>query len=416
MKECQQYFKSRSVYGKLFTKMREKYASLGHFGGRMVLTGLTQEEKMQLGGFLQKDYAGNQTVSLSMAMLQKALESSRFAGSTWEEIIENYFGEPLIVKKEVEQNKIQKRQQYFEKILQNDTGERGRAWFAQMLEDRTPGYQILIQQYNQDPDALKKMLRELFWAVEQLPVFEQKIRRLPVFAANITGNPHFFDDGTTAGRLLLYFIQYYFDAEEIGGSWAEKRSSLLYRAGVLNDDLSNYVLTYGLQGKKRDGLEHRGLNGYYDMKEPVQITLFTLQGLENIWGNEVIYVVENPAVFSVLIEKYPYITALCTNGQLRLSTLLLMDRLSERSVFYYAGDFDSEGLLIAQNLKERYGERLHLWNYEKKYYDKMKSQVVISSQRLKKLENVHLAELQEIKNILKKEKRAGYQENMDWEI
>lgn len=416
MEECQKYFKCRSVYRKLFVKMREKYASLGHLGGKIVLSGLTQEEKEQLGGFVQKDYVGKSMVSISMKTLQNALDGSRFSAYTWEEILETYFGEPLIVRKAAEQNKTQRKQEYFEQIEKNYAGRRGRQWLSQMRERKAFGYQILIQQYNQDSDALKEMLQYLLSAVEQLPVFEQKTRRLPVFAADMTGNPHFFDDGTTPGRLLLYFIQCYFDAEEIGDSWAEKRNSLLYRAGILNDDLSNYVLTYGLQGKKTAGTEHQGLKGYYNMKEPVQITLLTLQGLDQIWGNEKIYVVENPAVFSMLIEKYPEITAICTNGQLRLSVLLLMDRLSESSVFYYAGDFDPEGLLIAQNLKKRYGERLNLWNYRLEYYEKMKSEVVLSEERMKKLEKVQHEDLLEIKAALKAEKKAGYQENMDWKI
>lgn len=416
MKECQSYFKSRSVYKKLFVKMREKYASLGHFGGRILLSGLTREEKEQLGGFVQKDYMGKRNVSISMQTLQNALKGSRFSAFTWEEILEEYFGEPLLVKKAVEQNKKRKKQEYFEQIVQNYAGERGRQWFSWMWKEKSAGYQILVQQYNQDSESLQELLCHLFSAVEQLPVFSQKTSRLPVFAAQITGNPHYFDDGSTAGRLLLYFIQYYFDAEEVEGSWTEKRSGLFYRAGILKDDLSNYVLTYGLRGSRKEGIEHAGLKGYFLMKEPVFITLLTLQGLEQIWGNEIIYVVENPAVFSMLIEKYPEITVICTNGQLRLSALLLMDRLSEKSIFYYAGDFDPEGLLIAQNLKERYGERLVLWNYHPAYYEKMKSEVCLSSERLKKLERVHCEGLQEIRAALEEEKKAGYQENVNWEI
>ena len=79
-----------------------------------------------------------------------------------------------------------------------------------------------------------------------------------------------------------------------------------------------------------------------------------------------VYVVENPAVFSVLIRKYPERTVICGNGQLRLAVLVLMDKFSCDTVFWYAGDFDPEGLLIAQKLKLRYGERLNLWMYKKR--------------------------------------------------
>ena len=192
--------------------------------------------------------------------------------------------------------------------------------------------------------------------------------------------------------------------------------SLLYEAGILNDDLSNYVLTYGLHGIMQNGKLHEGIEGYYRLKEPLQLTLLTIQNLDKIWGNEIIYIVENPAVFSMLIESNKEISAICTNGQLRLSTMLLMDQLQEDSFFYYAGDFDPEGLLIAQNLKKRYKEKLYLWKYQKEYYDKAKSEVILSEQRLKKLQNICVDGLQEIKEVLLKEKRAGYQENMVWEV
>ena len=51
MQECLQYFRERPVYEKVFQKMRGKYESLGHIGGKVVLTGLSLQDKSQLGGF-----------------------------------------------------------------------------------------------------------------------------------------------------------------------------------------------------------------------------------------------------------------------------------------------------------------------------------------------------------------------------
>ena len=114
---------------------------------------------------------------------------------------------------------------------------------------------------------------------------------------------------------------------------------------------------------------------------------------------EKIYLFENPAVFSVFVKKYPDCAAICGNGQPRLATLLLLDFLKENHSFYYHGDFDPEGLLIAQRLKERYGERYL-------------SDVNLSEVRMKKLEKVYLPELLEVKMQMQKRKRAAYQEAM----
>ena len=54
LNECLDYFRQRSVYEKLFQKFKEKYASLGHMGGKAVLSGLTLAEKAGLKRILTK--------------------------------------------------------------------------------------------------------------------------------------------------------------------------------------------------------------------------------------------------------------------------------------------------------------------------------------------------------------------------
>lgn len=85
-KECRAYFLERSVYKKLFAKIQEKYAGIGHFGGTFLLDDLTKEEKEQLGGFLQKDFSGQKNVRVTAKQMEKALQSSRFCNFTWKEI------------------------------------------------------------------------------------------------------------------------------------------------------------------------------------------------------------------------------------------------------------------------------------------------------------------------------------------
>lgn len=117
-------------------------------------------------------------------------------------------------------------------------------------------------------------------------------------------------------------------------------------------------------------------------------------------------------MFSVLTSRNPACAAVCVSGQPRLATLLLLDFLKENHRFWYAGDFDPEGLLIAQRLKERYGEALDFWKYEVQWYEQYLSSVRLSESRIKKLEHVYMQELQGIKEGIQKRKRAAYQEAM----
>ena len=89
-----------------------------------------------------------------------------------------------------------------------------------------------------------------------------------------------------------------------------------------------------------------------------------------------------------------------------------MDLFPQTDTFYYAGDFDPDGLQIAQRLKLRYGERLRLWNYKREYYEQAVSDLTIDSVGLKKLEKIVLPELEDIKQCLLQFRKAAYQERM----
>ena len=78
----------------------------------------------------------------------------------------------------------------------------------------------------------------------------------------------------------------------------------------------------------------------------------------------------------------------------------------------YSGDHDPEGLLIAQKLRLRYKERLTLWNYSRNFYEQNLSDVTLNERRLKQLDQIFIEELQEIKEDMKYQKKAAYQESM----
>ena len=416
LEECMLYFKARPVYKKLFLKMRDKYAGPGHFGGTAMLTSLSREEKSQLGGFFQRDYTSNKTITISADLMKKCLESSKFAGLTWELILETYFGEPLQVKKEIELAESKRREDYFAEILESISDESGREWLRSILEEKKEGYLLITQLYKESPEELRSILTYVTTGIAKLKVFQDKKQKelLAVFSANVTGNPHYFDEGKTGEKLLFNYLgERNFDLKQEGLSRAEYKNRIYYEAGILKDEVSNDALAYGIHGWKPDGGLHEGIEGFLENREPVKLTLQTIGRLEKVCGqSSQVYVVENPAVFSVLIREYPQRTVICGNGQLRLAVLILMDKFSCDTVFWYAGDFDPEGLLIAQKLKIRYGERLKLWKYEADLYETYLSEVELSDRRMKKLEQVSVQELQEIREAMYKKRRSAYQESM----
>ena len=422
LKACTGYFSSRSVYRKLFAGFRKKYESLGRFGGSVTLMDVTAEEREQLGGFLQRDYAAKERITVSAGLMEKALASSRFAGLSWEEILEAYFGETLTVKKELIREAKEEQNRFFEEVLAHCPQGAGREWLGSVLREQSGGWQLITRLYAESPGKLMEILRNVTDAIDQLPAFDSEsggtAELLAVFAAKVTGNPHSFDEGTAQEKLLMIFLESHFGEKDTDMlSPSEYRTKLLGRAGILRDELSNDVLVYGIRAWKRNGMLHEGIEGFLKNREPVKLSLRTIMDLSDVRGQGTdqknpVYVMENPAVFAVFTESHPKCAAICGGGQIRLAVMMLMDALRYSSVFYYSGDYDPEGLQIAQRLKQRYGDGLRLWNYSEKLYEKYLSPVVLTDARLKKLENIYLKELESVKDAMLRRKRAAYQEAM----
>lgn len=416
---CISYFKERPVFDRVFRGFREKYAGLGHMGGNVVLSNVTLKEKQELGGFFGKDFTKNKTISISAKAVEKVLATSRFSGISLEQILEAYFEESLVTKREKAREEEQRREEYLSSlflVLQKQKEDHpAKEWFFALTEKRTEGWQLFITNYNEDGEALIETLTQVFAAILKLPYiqkdFDTKIH-LAVFAAKATGNPHFFDRDTLAEKFLTYFLQYDLGKIEDTSVWeSEQKNLLYYKAGIVFDDLSNDVLLYGILAKKKDGGTHEGLAGFQREQEPLRLTLSSIAKLSEAWGEGPIYVMENPAYFSEFIHANPEKAAICGNGQIRLANLMLMDLLAKNNIFFYAGDFDPEGLLIAQRLKKRYGEKLQLWNYDKERYIKYRSDVTIPEKSLKQLEHITLPELMEVVSCMRMQKKASYQES-----
>lgn len=419
LEECLAYFRERPVYEKIFVKIREKTVGLGHLGGSVIFASLSQQEKEQLEGFFQKSFRSRKTVTISALLMQKALDHSRFSSLRWEDILEAYFEEPLVGKQELARRRSEEQDLFFRQFLgKGEAGgpSPGQVWLQRALKEDGPGGRVLQKQYREDREQLRRSLEMVLRACEQLPAFFHTFETLPVFAAHMTGNPHAFDEDQVSGRLLEAFLtDYYGCGREPGYSEAEWKSRILYHAGILRDELSNNTMVYGIRGARRDGTSHEGLCGFCRMQEPLVCTLRTLGGLKEAWGNKNIYVVENPAVFSELMHRSPQASLVCTNGQPRLASLVLLDLLKEHSTLWYAGDFDPEGLLMAQNLKLRYGEKLQFWDYRVDYYRKAMSEVELGEKRLRMLNRIGDPELTAIAAEMRRSRRAAYQEAMlEW--
>lgn len=416
--EAVEYFKKKPVYEKLFNEFKKKYESHGKIGGIAVLTGLSTGDKEDISSFLMKDFTSEEEVRVSAKLFEKALLKSRFSSLTTLDIITRYFGIKLRTNKEKSEEDVGKRAEYLAELTGYTDKAYIKEWLTGVFCTGADGAVVIARSYNADKNELKIILQKLIKAIPMLPYFQggKKKELLAVFAAQAAGNPHFFDDNTLAGNLLTAFLRDYFRfGYEDDLSEAENRSKVLFKAGLIKDTLSNDVIAYGIRGRCVDGSLHQGMEGFLHQKEPVKLSLLTLANLEETFTNSIdrrVYIVENPAVFSILTSRFPEKAFICSYGQIRRAVFMLLDLFDKNTVFSYAGDFDPEGLLIAERLKKRYGDRLIFWKYEPDIYLKYMSEEKLTNQRIKKLDGVRDATLLKIAELMREEGRAAYQESM----
>lgn len=183
----------------------------------------------------------------------------------------------------------------------------------------------------------------------------------------------------------------------------------------MKEDLYNWVLCYGIRGYVSLEKHHDGMEEYLRRGEAQVLTLQNLSILHSAdTAEKKVYVVENPSVFAWITEKKGKECAcICSGGQLRLSVLVLLDLLVKGGTdIYYSGDFDPEGLLIAQRLVYRYKSRLKLWCFQPDIYHRAMSSEVISAKRLRQLEKLTDERLVLLAGLLLEFKHPGYQENV----
>lgn len=452
-KECLQYFRQRPVFGRLLRGFREKYHSYGKFAGTVILKNLKQTERDDLEGFLLRNYHGKNSASVSAERFERALEESRFAGISGKDVLELYFQEPVQGKKEQRQQE----EQQWENLLSRVKSENAQAglsmqWISEMQMQGGAAEEFSVylkKRYRESGKGFaeaERLLRLGMRILDGLPAGkmaawaserrnrEKKIentaegkgiRYLAVFAAEITGNPHAFDDGTKDGKYLELLVKWYvrhLNPENESSSLAKgtefpayRKQRLYLRAGILRDDVSNYALAAGVRAEDRERKLHAGMEGFFEEGEPVQIPLSVIAEWKSAFCPENrMYIVENPSVYAVFCGKWNRRCGLmCMNGQPRFSSLLLLDLLAESGTeVWYAGDIDPEGLLIAQRLKRYYRGKFHLWHMAAEDYKICISGEELSQRRIRMLDRIDEPELRETAELVKQKGKAGYQENM----
>lgn len=460
---CLAYFRSMPVFERLLSQFCEKYRSYGCFCGSARLNIRSEDEREALEGFFARSYHNQKMATISAQAFRRALEHTRFVELSPEEILEAFAGAPLSGKRAEESRRkaciarcwkaaIGQQEAYADceasrqllhelravaekeepAISSEDVPSIGAidntAHTCTSEEAVTALYRQLMsgRQELVENKLLCALTEDLHILVRALGILnrlcvEKRYQYLPVFAAVLFGDPHRLDPGTRDAHLLQLLLQWLeiqrgVEADEMNSIPSLRRQARYLSAGILLDDVSNYAMLCGVEAIGRDGLVHAGMAGFAADGAPVNVPLSVITGWAQLrCRDNTLWIVENPVVYAVLCERFGRTRSLmCMNGQPRLSAWLILRLLRAAGTrVYYAGDFDPEGLCIAEKVQQSLlpGQCV-FWHMSEADYCSAQSQKPIEARRMKMLDHLQDSLLKTTAVLIRKQGVAGYQENI----
>ena len=392
-----QYFKERKGFNRLFQLLKEKNISLNRFLGTVTLTNITKEESKDLSAFFGKVIKENSNFQTSFSKIEKKLKETKYKDFTWEDLFNNYFQEEIITKKQLRTTFKAEESHFYQEILEK-APESLKVWLKKTIEEKDKIYQTFLRRYKKDKEGFKNDLSCILKLIERTN--KKKTISLTMLASQ-TGNPHFLDLATANSNLFLKLLADYNQLLEPKST--EEKIMFLKDFNIYIDELSNFVIIYNLQSSSNL------IMSFYKEKEPLNLSLSNLSKIKDLdTENKKVYIFENPSMLMAL-KEYD-IPIVISYGNPNYVFYKILDKLTKNNnTIYYNGDFDPEGLQIANNIYKRY-PKVKLFCYHQDDYNNSKSNEKIKESRLKILNQIRNQDLQEMINILKKEKIAAYQE------
>src|SRR5699024_2497634 len=111
------YFRDGDGFHRLFPLFRKKYESLGRIGGTVKIAGFTEKELTDIALFFGKtagDLRSREKISLEQ--FEQQLQFTRFEGIGLKDLLEAYFGETLVPKKEMKLRKDNELKLFFDEL------------------------------------------------------------------------------------------------------------------------------------------------------------------------------------------------------------------------------------------------------------------------------------------------------------
>ena len=151
-------------------------------------------------------------------------------------------------------------------------------WLIAMPDECKYGYIIIIREFEESDLNARNMLDNICKAVDSRIEYYYEPVQLAVLSANITGNSHYFDSNTVAGKLLIHALAYLADIKEYKN--AEEIKAVYAEYSIEPDSISCAAVAIGIRLLYGDRREHPAFNAFADLGDICLISSSNLIGIE----------------------------------------------------------------------------------------------------------------------------------------
>lgn len=391
------YF-GRCEFKRFMLLCRDKYISLSHIGGSVVLKNASEEERRAIGGVVGRIYE-DKDIRITLKDFDKALLNSRFRIGL-EELLKLCFKNEIITRSDRITAEENEKEEFFKGVCGEYTDTASAGWLQYMMKKKL----VFIKRYNEDKELLRHDIAIVCRAIERLG----NPQLLPVFSAEVSGDPHMLDETSSCGQLFNHALMYLTGVEHIKGAYG--RSELLEKVGLYSDMVSSFVYCRNIRLYDNIG-EHPAYKAFLERNEPFTLNIGNLTGIKRAEAlNDIVYIVENPAVFTALSQKTKGVSLICTAGQPKGACISLLSLLGGTRM-YYSGDFDMGGINIAERLFGLFKNMLP-WHFGPEDYMCALSDKRLSETAVRSLGDMQSGWMKETIQLMLKTGCAGYQENI----
>lgn len=413
VREALDFIENNRIYKNIFKSIYNKYKKYGKITGSFSIYPKNDEDVKVLMNF-DISVITDRKATIRSKVVQELFEN-KFKNIDFLELLEEVVGKELITNKEVKENETNKLKNFYGEVIKESDEGYGKRWFIYVVSEKSKGYSIIKKRYNDKSESTNKLKLQLIYinnCLSNLPYIKGEKENISVFSAQLTKNPHFLDYDKFTGKLFIYGLQF-ITRLEIDISRVVNINELYYKVGILKDEISNHSTIYNLDCYDYNNMFIEHINEFFKWGETLELSIRNILKIEYfIAKRSIIYIFENPAVFNEVQKRTikDDVSLMCTSGQINLSSYLILDKIKDIQKIYYAGDFDPEGLIIADKIADRYGDKVEFLFYDVDTFNEIISSKKIDEKRISMLNNIKSPKLKKITDAIREKKLAAYQE------